>query len=138
MPLSSGDAGLARARSCYPALIGLYGKHTGAMTGLSMNVNKGGDGVFAVVDASDEAAVKAWSESLTAAGHKVDVLINNAGVGAGAGKKVWEVPAEDWANVLDVNVDAGLVKGEAPRVSWLRGSFVRLVGPGLVGWMLVD
>ena len=35
---------------CYPALVGLYGKHTGAMTGLSMNVNKGGDGVFAVVD----------------------------------------------------------------------------------------
>ena len=35
---------------CYPALIGLYGKHTGAMTGLSMNLNKGGDGVFAVVD----------------------------------------------------------------------------------------
>jgi len=60
--------------------------------------------IFAVVDASDEAAVKDWSESLTAAGHKVDVLINNAGVGAGAGLKVWEVPAEDWTSVLNVNV----------------------------------
>ena len=61
-------------------------------------------GIFAVVDASDETAVKDWSESLAAAGHKVDVLINNAGVGAGAGKKVWEVPSEDWTKVLDVNV----------------------------------
>lgn len=54
-------------------------------------------------DVADEASVRALADAALARFGAVHVLCNNAGVMGGAGVS-WEVPAEDWAWVLGVNL----------------------------------
>lgn len=62
-----------------------------------------GEGAFAhVVDVSDAAAVEALAEDVYARHGRVDVLVNNAGVGHGG--LVQEIPLADWKWVLDINL----------------------------------
>ena len=68
------------------------------------------------VDTTDERAVR---EAAEAAG-VVDILVNNAGI-TGGNRPTWELPADEWRRVLEVNltgpflVCAALVPGMAAR-----------------------
>ncbi|HIK19042.1 MAG TPA: SDR family NAD(P)-dependent oxidoreductase [Leptolyngbyaceae cyanobacterium M33_DOE_097] len=57
---------------------------------------------FAVVDVTDEASVQAWAAEVLAIGVP-NLLINNAGV-INQLAPLWEVPAEEFNRVIDVNV----------------------------------
>jgi NAD(P)-dependent dehydrogenase (short-subunit alcohol dehydrogenase family) len=54
-------------------------------------------------DVTDEAAVRALADAALARFGAVHVVCNNAGVMGGAGLS-WQLPAEDWAWVLGVNL----------------------------------
>ncbi|MEW4526500.1 MAG: SDR family oxidoreductase [Maioricimonas sp. JB045] len=58
---------------------------------------------FACVDVSDDRAVGRWTERLIAAGKVPDLLINNAGL-INASRELWKVPADEFAEVVDVNI----------------------------------
>lgn len=58
---------------------------------------------FAVVDIADDSQVKAWSYRLISNGGPPDMLINNAGV-INPLAPLWEIPAEDFDAVIDVNI----------------------------------
>lgn len=60
-----------------------------------------GDGVFPC-DVTDPAALEALAEEAWRRFGKVDLLINNAGIGSG-GKRLWETSIEDARKVLEVN-----------------------------------
>ena len=64
----------------------------------------GGDHIFGVCDTSDEDSVMQWAAEVLAEVRQLDVLINNAGVSAGQGMPLWEVPKGTWDQVLGVNV----------------------------------
>ena len=58
---------------------------------------------FDVVDVADAAAVDAWAERRLNADAAPDLLLNNAAV-INPNAKLWEVPAESFAAVVDVNI----------------------------------
>lgn len=56
-------------------------------------------------DVTDEPAVKALvARTLAALGGRIDILVNGAGVTGPVETPVWEIAAEDWDQVLGVNV----------------------------------
>src|SRR5205085_98631 len=55
------------------------------------------------VDVSCDSAVRAWAESVLQGGFVPDLLLNNAAV-VNANARLWEVPAEEFDRVIDVNI----------------------------------
>src|SRR3954451_22328824 len=58
---------------------------------------------FAAVDVADAAGVAAWAAEVIARAGPPDLLLNNAAV-INAGAPLWEVPAEEFDRLIDVNV----------------------------------
>jgi NAD(P)-dependent dehydrogenase (short-subunit alcohol dehydrogenase family) len=58
---------------------------------------------FDVVDVADDDAVAAWAKTLLAQFGPPDLLINNAAV-INRNAPLWEVPAEEFSQVIDVNI----------------------------------
>jgi NAD(P)-dependent dehydrogenase (short-subunit alcohol dehydrogenase family) len=56
-----------------------------------------------VVDVASSVEVRAWSELLLARYPAPDLLLNNAGL-INAGAPLWEVPEEEFSQVVDVNL----------------------------------
>ena len=59
---------------------------------------------FAVVDVTDAAAVDAWADDTIAAHGPPDLLVNNAAL-MNRPAPLWEVPAAEFAALIDVNVN---------------------------------
>jgi len=57
---------------------------------------------FHVVDVTDDRQVRGWAKKVLAGGVP-DLLVNNAGV-TNVNAMLWDVPAEEFAQVIDVNV----------------------------------
>jgi NADP-dependent 3-hydroxy acid dehydrogenase YdfG len=80
-----------------------------------------GNAAYAVpTDVTDPAALEALAEKAWAAHGQVDLLFNNAGVLSTG--FCWEIPAEKWQQVIDVNL-TGVVNG-------LRAFVPRLLAAG--------
>lgn len=58
---------------------------------------------FEVVDVSREGQVRAWAEGVLAEGGPPDLLINAAAL-INRNARLWEVPAEEFSEVIDVNI----------------------------------
>jgi NAD(P)-dependent dehydrogenase (short-subunit alcohol dehydrogenase family) len=59
---------------------------------------------FAAVDVANWAEVEAWATAVLSASPPPDLLVNNAGV-INRNAPLWEVSAEEFSAVLDINVD---------------------------------
>ena len=80
---------------------------------------------FAQVDVSDDAQVRDWAEEVLAGG-PVDLLLNNAAL-MNRPAPLWEVPADEFARLVDVNVKgvANVVRHFVPAmVAQRRGVIV--------------
>lgn len=83
---------------------------------------------FAAVDVTDASAVTAWAQRLLAAGGPPDLLINNAAV-INPNAPLWEVSAEAFDQVIDVNIKgvANVLRAIVPAmVARQRGVIVNL------------
>ncbi len=80
---------------------------------------------FDEVDVRDGARVRAWAERLLAAHGPPDLLLNNAAL-INANARLWEVPAEEFDRVLDVNVKglANVVRSFVPAMVARRSGVV--------------
>ena len=58
---------------------------------------------FATVDVADGAQVEAWATEALAAGRVPDLLINNAAL-INRCAPLWEVPADEFSKMMDVNI----------------------------------
>lgn len=58
---------------------------------------------FHVVDVSDDAAVGEWARACLSRDVAPDLLVNNAAL-INANARLWEVPAEEFSTVIDVNI----------------------------------
>ncbi len=68
----------------------------------SLNHRFGPPHNVAVVDVTDEGAVKAWAEAVTAGGVP-DLLINNAAI-VNHLAPLWQVPAAEFSQLIDINI----------------------------------
>jgi NAD(P)-dependent dehydrogenase (short-subunit alcohol dehydrogenase family) len=59
---------------------------------------------FDVVDVAQWSEVESWANTVLSNRPTPDLLVNNAGV-INRNAPLWEVPADEFSNVLDVNVD---------------------------------
>ncbi|MBI3668208.1 MAG: SDR family NAD(P)-dependent oxidoreductase [Acidobacteria bacterium] len=73
----------------------------------------------ATVDVTDESAVKAFTEGVTAQHGRLDVLVNAVGGYAG-GKKLWEADARTYDQMLALNLKAGWVLARAVLPAMIR------------------
>lgn len=64
----------------------------------------GGTATGVAADVSDEASTRAMAEHALRAYGRIDVLINNAARKSGGPKNLWEIPVEDWDELMAVNV----------------------------------
>ena len=58
---------------------------------------------FHAVDVTRDDQVQAWAREVLAAGQAIDLLINNAAV-INPNAVLWEVPADEFSQVIDVNI----------------------------------
>jgi NAD(P)-dependent dehydrogenase (short-subunit alcohol dehydrogenase family) len=87
---------------------------------------------FATVDVADSAAVQSWARDLIARHGAPDLLLNNAAL-INANAPLWEVPAEEFDRLCDVNI-----KGVANVIRAFVPSMIRR-GTGVIvnfssGW----
>jgi NAD(P)-dependent dehydrogenase (short-subunit alcohol dehydrogenase family) len=70
---------------------------------------------FAVVDVADDAQVAAWARRVLAVQGAPDLLLNNAGI-INRNAPVWEVPAREFSDVIEVNLKgtANVIRHFAP------------------------
>lgn len=68
-----------------------------------LNQFHGRENRFDVVDVTDDAAVKAWAKAVLADMGPPDLLLNNAALING-NASLWQVPAEEFDAVIDVNI----------------------------------
>jgi NAD(P)-dependent dehydrogenase (short-subunit alcohol dehydrogenase family) len=83
---------------------------------------------FAVVDVTDEPAVRAWATRFLTTHEAPDLLINNAAL-INRSAPLWEVPAADFDRVVDVNLKgvANVIRHFVPAmVARRRGVIVNL------------
>lgn len=79
---------------------------------------------FEVVDVTSAAEVDAWASRLLASGRVPDLILNNAGL-INANAPLWEVPPEEFSQVVDVNLKGTyhVIRGFVPAMAE-RGSGV--------------
>lgn len=72
---------------------------------------------FAALDVADDAAVEAWADALEDAGFVPDLVLNNAALMNDLAP-LWDVPAEEFARLLAVNIGgvAHVVRAFVPRM----------------------
>jgi NAD(P)-dependent dehydrogenase (short-subunit alcohol dehydrogenase family) len=58
---------------------------------------------FSVVDVADDAQVAAWAKKVLATHTAPDLLLNNAAL-INKNARLWEVPAKEFSDVIDVNI----------------------------------
>jgi NAD(P)-dependent dehydrogenase (short-subunit alcohol dehydrogenase family) len=63
----------------------------------------GGPHTFDVVDVADDPEVELWAKGVIQAGSAPDLLINNAAL-INRRAPLWEVPAEEFSKIVDVNL----------------------------------
>ncbi|MBE1877432.1 SDR family NAD(P)-dependent oxidoreductase [Myceligenerans pegani] len=71
------------------------------------------------VDVTDDAAVRAGIDAVGTSMGGIDIVVNNAGIGAQG--TIEENPDDEWHHVLDVNV-VGMVRVARAALPWLRRS----------------
>lgn len=63
--------------------------------------------IFTALDVADSAAVEAWASNTLARTGPPDLIINNAAV-MNHPAPLWEVPADEFGRLMDINVDGTL------------------------------
>ena len=79
-----------------------------------------------VVELTDEAAVRAAAAETVARHGKIDILVNNAGI-TGSNAPTWELPAEQWRRVLEVNLVAPMLTCSAVIPGMVAAGYGRIV-----------
>lgn len=87
---------------------------------LDVNPDQAADGLFATrADVSDDASTKAAIEAVAARFGRIDIVINNAGIGAQG--TIEDNTDDEWHRVFDINV-LGMVRVARAALPYLRRS----------------
>ncbi len=79
-----------------------------------------------VVELTDERAVRAAAADTQARLGRIDILVNNAGI-TGGNAPTWELPAEQWRRVMDVNLVGPMLACSAIVPAMIAAGYGRIV-----------
>ena len=102
------------------AAVAVWDVDAAAMAGMGLPVSTH------QVDQTDEAAVRAAAAETMARHGKIDILINNAGI-TGGNAPTWELPAEQWRRVVDVNLIGPMLTCSAVVPGMIAAGYGRVV-----------
>jgi NAD(P)-dependent dehydrogenase (short-subunit alcohol dehydrogenase family) len=106
----------------------LTGRSTGAMDEVAEQVRAAGRQALTVaMDLRDPASIEAAARTAEEKFGRVDVLVNNSGVG-GPSRPMWEIDAEEWEDTFRVNVTGTFLACKA----FLPGMIARRSGSVVV------
>ena len=94
------------------ARVSLWDREVETLTGTARELAGRGEVHTATVDVANEAQVDAATRATVERFGGIDILVANAGI-AGATAPVWEVPADAWRQVIEVNL-TGVFSAAAP------------------------
>lgn len=93
----------------------------------------GGQCDTVALDVSDESSVTQAVDAVVARHQQIDLLVNNAGIGAGS-QYPWDLPVDDWWAVMEVNVRGVYLCTQAVMRRMTRQGSGRIVDVGsLIG-----
>ena len=99
--------------------------------------DRGAEPVLLPVDVTDELSVAAGYARLRKVSPRIDVLVNNAGVGGG--RPIHEADSAGWRRILDTNVwGTFLVTREAVPIVTVNDRTIGSGKPGPVTWKLLE
>jgi 3-oxoacyl-[acyl-carrier protein] reductase len=78
------------------------------------------------LDVTDEAAVRDAAGQTEAAQGRIDILVNNAGI-TGGNAPTWDLPAEQWRRVIDVNLVGPMLTCSAIIPGMIAAGYGRIV-----------
>src|SRR5262245_16026171 len=84
------------------------------------------DAHSACVDVTDFAAVQAAAASVTSRFGGISILVNNAGI-TGGNRPSWEVPVEEWRQVIDIDLTGYFLCCKAVVPTMLAAGYGRIV-----------
>lgn len=87
----------------------------------------GVDAVFCAGDATDEACVRASVAQALEQFGRVDILINNAGIGVKPALNVQDLPIDNWQRMLRAHLDSTFLWSREVVAPMKRGGFGRIV-----------
>jgi 3-oxoacyl-[acyl-carrier protein] reductase len=102
------------------AAVAVWDVDQGAMDAMGLDVSSHR------VDQTDEAAVRAAAAATVATHGKIDILVNNAGI-TGGNAPTWELPAEQWRRVVDVNLVGPMLTCSAIIPGMIAAGYGRIV-----------
>jgi 2-dehydro-3-deoxy-L-rhamnonate dehydrogenase (NAD+) len=79
-----------------------------------------------VVNLTDEVAVKKAANATLKAHGKIDIVVNNAGI-TGGNMKLWELTADAWRQVMEVNLNAPFIVCKTVVPLMLKGKYGRII-----------
>lgn len=90
-----------------------------------LNNSHGAESQFDVVDVADDSAVAAWAQRCLALAGPPDLLLNNAAL-INRNAPLWEVPAEEFSALVDVNIKgvANLIRHFVPAMVARRSGVI--------------
>ena len=106
----------------------------------------GGKCTYAQLDVTEESMVRSVIEDIVAQHGYLNLLVNNAGIGAGS-QYPWDLPVDEWWPVQEVNVRGAYLCSQAALFRWNScladaakefGVSVFIISPGLVATDMTD
>ena len=120
--ITGGARGIGRAIAermiASGAKVAIWDLDTTAAAGLDASTHQ--------VELTDQPAVQAAAAATIARHGRIDILVNNAGI-TGGNAPTWELPAEQWRRVLDVNLVAPMLTCSAVIPGMIAAGYGRIV-----------
>ncbi len=119
----------ARAFAAAGAAVAVNDVDAAASERAAQEIARGGGRALAVAgDIADEAAVTAMAAEVRAALGPADILVNNAALYSGLGRKRFDkIPAAEWRRLIDVNVTGSYLCARAVLPHMLERRWGRIV-----------
>ena len=123
--------GVAEQMGSYGANVVLAARRGEVLTEIAEQINKSGGTAIAIpTDISKPEDLKRLSDTAISKYGKIDVWINMAGVGAIG--KFWEIPIEDQARIVDINLKGFIYASHAAIRQFMSQGYGTLVNMGSI------
>jgi NAD(P)-dependent dehydrogenase (short-subunit alcohol dehydrogenase family) len=108
------------------AKVALFDRDKGALDEAATALKSKGTVATQVADVTDEGSMQRAFDAVAKAFGKVDIMVNNAGI-AGKNVKVWECPAEEFRQVIDVDLVGVFIGCKIASAHMIKSKYGRIV-----------